>query len=258
MTPMMWSLSSNTKRGATRVPLFGVEVDALSFDATLDRIFELVESGALVQHVVLNAAKVVQMTRDAELRRIIASCALVNADGQSVVWASRVLGRPLPERVTGIDLFAAIVARAASSGHRLYFLGATDEVLALMIHKLRADYPGLVVAGYRNGYWSDDEEVVEAVRSAKPDFLFLAVPSPRKEYWLNQHLQSLQVPFVMGVGGTFDVMAGRVGRAPAWLQRIGCEWVYRVAQEPRRMWKRYLHGNTAFVILTAREWWKSR
>lgn len=242
---------------APRVVLFGVGVDALSFKATLDRIFQLVDAGEPVQHVVLNAAKVVQMRRDAELRRIIADCTLVNADGQSVVWASRLLGRSLPERVTGVDLFGAIVERAAATGHRLYFLGATDEVLSIMIARLRAKFPGLAIAGYRNGYWTDDDEIVTAVREAKPDFLFLAIPSPRKEYWLHEHLQALNVPFVMGVGGTFDVVAGKVGRAPIWLQRIGCEWVYRVAQEPRRMWKRYLHGNTAFLMLTAREWWKS-
>src|SRR4051794_10203850 len=110
-----------------RVPLFGVEIDALTFGQTLDRAFELVDTGAKTQHVVLNAAKVVQMSKDDRLRDIISSCALVNADGQSVVWASRLLGRPLPERVAGIDLFSAIVERAARTGHRLFFLGATDE-----------------------------------------------------------------------------------------------------------------------------------
>jgi N-acetylglucosaminyldiphosphoundecaprenol N-acetyl-beta-D-mannosaminyltransferase len=206
---------------------------------------------------VLNAAKVVLMSKDDRLRDIISRCALINADGQSIVWASRILGRPLPERVAGIDLFHAIVDRAAQTGHRLYFLGATDEVLSEMIGRLRKQYPTLVVAGQHNGYWKDDQEVVTAVRKARPHFLFLAIPSPRKEYWLSQHLESLAVPFVMGVGGTFDVVAGKVRRAPRWVQRIGCEWMYRVAQEPRRMWKRYLQGNSAFIVLTAREWWKS-
>ena len=153
--------------------------------------------------------------------------------------------------------FHAIVGRAAQTGHRLYFLGATDEVLSEMIARLRKQHPTLVVAGQHNGYWSDDQEVIAAVRKARPHFLFLAIPSPRKEYWLSQHLESLAVPFVMGVGGTFDVVAGKVRRAPRWVQRIGCEWMYRVAQEPRRMWKRYLQGNSAFIMLTAREWWKS-
>jgi N-acetylglucosaminyldiphosphoundecaprenol N-acetyl-beta-D-mannosaminyltransferase len=239
-----------------RVSLFGVEIDALTVGQTLDRAFELVDTGVTTQHVVLNAAKVVQMSKDDRLRDIISSCALVNADGQSVVWASRLLGRPLPERVAGIDLFSAIVERAARTGHRLFFLGATDGVLNDMLAKLRSQYPTLVVAGWHNGYWKDDQEVIDAVRTARPDFLFLAIPSPRKEYWLSQNLAALGVPFVMGVGGTFDVIAGKIRRAPVWAQRIGCEWVFRVAQEPRRMWKRYLNGNTAFMVLTIREWWR--
>lgn len=241
-----------------RVSLFGVDIDALTFDETVDRAFELADATRSSQHVVLNAAKVVQMSKDDHLRDIVANCVLVNADGQSVVWASRLFGRPLPERVAGIDLFNAIVERAAHTGHRLYFLGATDEVLTTMIGRLRERYPNLVIVGQHNGYWSNDNEVIDAVRRTRPHFLFLAIPSPRKEYWLSQHLESLAVPFVMGVGGTFDVVAGKVRRAPRWVQRIGCEWVYRVAQEPRRMWKRYLQGNSAFLVLTAREWWRRR
>jgi N-acetylglucosaminyldiphosphoundecaprenol N-acetyl-beta-D-mannosaminyltransferase len=241
-----------------RVRLFGTPVDALTFAETVDRSFELADAGGPTQHVVLNAAKVVQMREDDRLRSIVGGCDLVNADGQSVVWASRVLGRPLPERVAGIDLFKAIVERAARTGHRVFFLGATQEVLAEMVGRLRARHPSLVIAGYRDGYWDDDDDVVETVRAARPDFLFLAIPSPRKEYWLSENLERLAVPFVMGVGGTFDVVAGKVRRAPVWVQRVGCEWLYRLAQEPRRMWKRYLWGNSLFVGLIALEWWRSR
>jgi N-acetylglucosaminyldiphosphoundecaprenol N-acetyl-beta-D-mannosaminyltransferase len=241
-----------------RVRLFGTPVDALTFAETVDRSFELADAGGPAQHVVLNAAKVVQMREDDRLRSIVAGCDLVNADGQSVVWASRVLGRPLPERVAGIDLFKAIIERAAQTGHRVFFLGATQEVLAEMVELLRARHPSLVIAGYRDGYWDDDDGVVETVRAARPDFLFLAIPSPRKEYWLSENLERLAVPFVMGVGGTFDVVAGKVRRAPVWVQRVGCEWLYRLAQEPRRMWKRYLRGNSRFVGLIAMEWWRSR
>jgi N-acetylglucosaminyldiphosphoundecaprenol N-acetyl-beta-D-mannosaminyltransferase len=212
------------------------------------------EQRGVSQHVVLNAAKVVLMTEDERLRDIIATCNLVNADGTSVVWASRMLGSPLPERVAGIDLFLRIVERASQTGHRVYFLGATDDVLDSMLAVFRKNHPGLQIGGWHNGYWGDDEAVVAAVREAKPSFLFLAIPSPRKEYWLRDHLAELEVPFVMGVGGAFDVVAGKVKRAPQWVQRIGFEWMYRLMQEPRRMWKRYLHGNTAFILLTLREW----
>jgi len=250
--------AATTLAAPSRVRLFGTPIDALTFAETLDRSFELADAGGTAQHVVLNAAKVVQMREDDRLRSIVASCDLVNADGQSVVWASRVLGRPLPERVAGIDLFNAIVERAAQTGHRLFFLGATQEVLTEMVARLRTRHPGVVIAGYRDGYWDDDDDVIEAVRAAQPDFLFLAIPSPRKEYWLSENLERLGVPFVMGVGGTFDVVAGKVRRAPVWVQRVGCEWLYRLAQEPRRMWRRYLRGNSLFVGLIAMEWWKSR
>jgi N-acetylglucosaminyldiphosphoundecaprenol N-acetyl-beta-D-mannosaminyltransferase len=243
-----------TESPVRRAELFGVLVDALTMDETLDRAFALADSDGVSQHVVLNASKVVQMSKDARLREVIASCDLVNADGSSVVWASRVLGAPLPERVAGIDLFTNIVERAARTGHSVYFLGATDEVLTEMIARFRHQYPALNIAGYRNGYWDDDAAVIGEVHAAHPDFLFLAIPSPRKEFWLSEHLDALGVAFVMGVGGSFDVVAGKVRRAPVWVQRIGCEWVYRLCQEPRRMWKRYLTGNSAFLWLTFREW----
>ncbi len=132
-----------------RVRLFDVDVDALDATGTLDRVFELVDRPTPSQHVVLNAAKVVQMASDPQLRDIVRSCDLVNADGASIVWASRLLGRPVPERVAGIDLFTAIVERAASSGHGVYFLGATDEVLDEMLARFRRRFPTLRIAGSR-------------------------------------------------------------------------------------------------------------
>lgn len=240
------------------VRLFGVDVDALTMDETLDRVFAIVNRGEPVQHVVINAGKVVLMSDDGALRDVIAACPLVNADGASVVWASRLLGRPLPERVAGIDLFMKIVERAEVTGHRPYFLGARDDVLVEMLGRFEERYPKLNVAGARNGYWDDDAEVIAAIRNAQPDFLFVAIPSPRKEFWLAEHAKELGVPFMMGVGGSFDVVAGKVRRAPVWVQRIGAEWVYRLCQEPRRMWRRYLVGNSRFVALVAGEWWGQR
>jgi N-acetylglucosaminyldiphosphoundecaprenol N-acetyl-beta-D-mannosaminyltransferase len=241
-----------------RVDLFGLDVDALDSAATLDRAFQIADARVPSQHVALNAAKVVLARRDDRLREIIRGCDLVSADGSSVVWASRVLGRPLPERIAGIDLFQAILERAEATGHRVYFLGSTQEVLDEMLSRLRVRHPRLQVAGARNGYWDDDDDVIARVAASDADFLFLALPSPRKEFWLRQHLEGLSVPFVMGVGGSFDVLAGRVRRAPSWVQRIGCEWVWRLGQEPRRMWKRYMVGNSRFVALTLSEWWRLR
>lgn len=241
-----------------RVHLFGVDVDALTMEETVQRIMELVADGVPVQHVVLNASKVVMMSKDEQLRKVISACPIVNADGQSVVIASRLLRRRLPERVAGIDLFLELVKRSAADGRSVYFLGARDDVLKEMIRRFLEQYPGLRIAGSRNGYWDDDAAIVELVRAAAPDLVFLAIPSPRKEFWLGEHLPEMGVPFAMGVGGSFDVVAGKVKRAPVWVQRIGCEWVYRLVQEPRRMWKRYLVGNTTFIWLTMREWWATR
>ncbi len=240
------------------VELFGVDVDVLTTDETIEAIRKMVATQRPHQHVVLNAAKVVAMDADPSLRAVVQSCDLVNADGMAVVWASRLLRRPLPERVAGIDLFEKLVKVARDDNRSVYFLGATEEVVTGAIDVFTARYPGLRVAGYRNGYWDDDAEVVSAVRAAAPDLLFLAIPSPRKEFWLNEHLQALGVPFVMGVGGSFDVVAGKVSRAPRILQVTGLEWSWRLIQEPRRMWRRYLYTNTGFVRLTWRAWRESR
>ena len=239
-----------------RRDLFGIEIDALDMKGTVDLIMRLLDQREPVQHVALNAAKVVMVSKDAKLRAVIRACRVVNADGQSVVIASRLLRQPLPERVAGIDLFAELVKRSAENGRSVYFLGAREDVLEEMLSRFRTQYPTLRIAGLRNGYWNDDAEVIEQVRAVQPDLLFLAIPSPRKEFWLAEHLPALGVPFAMGVGGSFDVLAGKIKRAPAWVQRLGCEWVYRLAQEPRRMWKRYLVGNTAFMWLTLKELWR--
>lgn len=240
------------------VVLFGVRVDALTMDQTVAAARAMVRSGVPHHHVGINAALLVESERHPELRRVIEDADLVNADGMSAVWVARLLGRRLPERVAGIDLFQRLVEAAHRDGSSVYFLGATDEVVERVAGVFRERHRGLRIAGYHNGYWDDDDEVVGAVRAARPDYLFLAIPSPRKELWLNRHLLELGVPFMMGVGGSFDVVAGKVSRAPRWVQGAGFEWAWRLGQEPRRMWRRYLFSNTAFICSIAREYWQTR
>jgi N-acetylglucosaminyldiphosphoundecaprenol N-acetyl-beta-D-mannosaminyltransferase len=242
---------------AERVTLFGVPVDNLTLAETVDRIEEMIRRGPTHQHVVVNVDKIVKLQRDPALRDAILGCDLINADGQPVVWASRLLGRPLKERVTGVDLFDALIDRCGAKGFRPYLLGARQEVVDKVAGLLK---PRVELAGWRNGYWSKEEEagVVDGIRQTKPDVLFVAMSSPKKEFFLNRWKTELQVPFVMGVGGTFDVVAGMVGRAPVWMQRGGLEWLYRLGQEPRRMWRRYLVEDMAFFGLLAREWWATR
>jgi N-acetylglucosaminyldiphosphoundecaprenol N-acetyl-beta-D-mannosaminyltransferase len=237
-----------------RADVLGCAIDRLDMTATLEAVEQVVSAGHFTQHMSINAAKLVTMHDDARMREIIASCGLVNADGQSVVWASRILGDPLPERVAGIDLMAALLGLAEQRGYRIYFLGARAEVLEHAIERIRELHPDLQIAGSRDGYFSDDEsaEVCAAIHSSRADLLFVAMTSPRKEYFLGEYGPSLGVPFVMGVGGSIDVIAGVTRRAPVVWQRLGIEWLYRLLQEPRRMFKRYAVTNTRFALLVAR------
>jgi N-acetylglucosaminyldiphosphoundecaprenol N-acetyl-beta-D-mannosaminyltransferase len=207
------------------------------------------------QHVSINAAKLVRFQHDDELRRVIGGCQLVTADGQAIVWAARVLGRPLPGRVTGIDLMHAVLERASKRGYGVYLLGARAEVLERALATLRQWFPGLRLVGARHGYFRPDEEVaiVEGIREAAPDVLFVALETPAKELFLARHRDRLQIPFVMGVGGAVDILGGVRRRAPRWLQRLGLEWAFRLAQDPRRLAGRYVVGNTRFTWLVTRE-----
>lgn len=241
---------------ADKVTLFGIPIDNLTLAETVDRVEQMIRNGPTHQHVVVNVDKIVKLQRDPQLREAILDCDLINADGQPVVWASRLLGTPLKERVTGVDLFAALSARCAERGFRPFLLGARQEVVEKVAEILKHRHPQLQLAGIRNGYWKPEEEasVVEQVISSRADVLFVAMGSPKKELFLRQWKAELQLPFVMGVGGTFDVVAGLVRRAPVWMQRCGLEWLYRLCQEPRRMWRRYLVEDMAFFALLFREW----
>lgn len=239
-----------------RVQMMGCAVDNLDMEESLAVVEGFIRSGRPHQHVVVNVDKIVKASRDPGLRRIINDCDLINADGMPVVWASRLLGKPLKERVTGVDLFEALMARAARKGWRVFLLGAREEVVAGVARLYPARYPGLTIAGYRNGYWRPDEEeaVVAQIGAARPDILFVAISSPTKEAFLARYQAAMKVPFAMGVGGTFDVAVGHVKRAPVWMQKAGLEWFYRFLQEPRRMFRRYFIEDMAFVALFAREW----
>jgi N-acetylglucosaminyldiphosphoundecaprenol N-acetyl-beta-D-mannosaminyltransferase len=238
------------------ITLMGCRIDNLSMEETLGRIEDFIRSGKPHQHVVVNVDKLVKASRDEGLRRIINDCALVNADGMPVVWASRLLGKPLKERVAGCDLFEALMRRAGERGWRVFLLGARREVVAQVAETYRRRYPQLVIAGWRDGYWEGEAEeaaVAAQVRASGADLLFVAIGSPQKEQFLGRWQATMRIPFAMGVGGTFDVAIGRVKRAPRWMQRAGLEWFYRFLQEPRRMFRRYFIEDMAFVWLLLKE-----
>lgn len=240
--------------------ILGCKIDPVDLEQALGRCEAAIKSGGVAQHMSINVAKLVAMRDDDGLRDSVSRCELVTADGQPVVWASRLLRVPLPARVAGIDLMSALLARAAKRGYRIYILGTRPEVLERAVLRIRAAHPKLAVGGYRHGYFADREEadVAAAIARAGPDILFVAMSSPRKEYFTARHRDTLGVPFVMGVGGAIDIYAGIRSRAPVLLQRSGLEWLYRLAQEPRRLSGRYLKSNTRFIALLSREIMRDR
>lgn len=233
-----------------RYPILNTYVNALSMDETVDYIKKVIaRRNPPVQHVVINALKVNLMEEDPKLREIVNSCPLINADGSSILWAAKKLGVPIKERVTGIDLFQRLVKEAAENGYKIYLFGAKEEVVTKVRDIFQKEYPTLKIAGYRNGYFTPEEEpqIVADMAASGADMMFVAFSSPKKEYWVNKYLNQLNIPFVMGVGGSFDVVAGVTKRAPEFWQKIGMEWFYRFIQEPRRLWKRYVVGNAVFI-----------
>jgi N-acetylglucosaminyldiphosphoundecaprenol N-acetyl-beta-D-mannosaminyltransferase len=238
-----------------RVQILGLPIDTLTMEETIGLIFHSIQNNKPLQHVVVNAAKMVNAQRDEALRQSIVESDIVNADGQAVVWASRFLGSPLPERVAGIDLMQRLVKLADEKGLKIYFLGAEEDVVHGVVSKYKSVYSERIIAGFRNGYFSPEEEekVASDIRDSCAHILFVAMTSPKKEIFLNKYKALLNIPFIMGVGGSFDVVAGKVKRAPVWMQRWGLEWLYRVYQEPKRMWRRYLETNTLFILAVLKE-----
>lgn len=237
------------------VRLFDIPIHALTMEQALACLHGVITSGKRIQVGVVNAAKIVNMGRNPALREDVLASDLILADGASVVWASRVLGAPLPERVAGIDLMYGLLREGNRHGYRVYCLGATEEVSKVVAGRIRAEYPGVVLAGRRNGYFAPEEEedVAADIAAARPDILFVAITSPKKENFLAKYSDRIGVAICHGVGGSFDVMAGKVERAPELWQRLGLEWLYRLKQEPRRLWKRYLVTNVLFCRLVTIE-----
>jgi N-acetylglucosaminyldiphosphoundecaprenol N-acetyl-beta-D-mannosaminyltransferase len=212
---------------------------------TLNKIMEFIRTGIPRQVITLNAEIIYQAQSNPDLLQLINQADLVTPDGAGVVWASRYLGRPVPARVTGIDLVLALGPVAEVKGYRLFLLGAAPGVAEEAGQKLQESYPKLVVAGAYHGYFQpgspEEQQVLQMIRQAQPDLLLVALGAPRQEFWIRQHLAAgdLTVPVSIGVGGSLDVIAGRVERAPAWMRRCQLEWLGRLLREPRR-WRRML------------------
>jgi N-acetylglucosaminyldiphosphoundecaprenol N-acetyl-beta-D-mannosaminyltransferase len=238
------------------VELMGLSFDALTMDTAVARCLDLCRAPRSSHTVITaNASHLCMMRRDPELARACKEGHLTLADGMSVVWALRASGQRIPERVTGVDLMAHLLAAAGKHRLRVYFLGARREVVTALVEGARAQYPDIEIAGFRDGYFAPDAHlsIVEEIRTARPDMLFVGMPSPFKETWCERHRQRLDVPVIIGVGGSFDVLAGFIRRAPLMMQSLGLEWFWRLLMEPRKLWKRYLTNNSEFIWLASRE-----
>jgi N-acetylglucosaminyldiphosphoundecaprenol N-acetyl-beta-D-mannosaminyltransferase len=234
-----------------RVRFLGLPLDLLDMDDTIRAIEAHVERGAPGVHVGINAANLVAAHDDASYRADLVAADLATADGQSVVWGARQFGIDVPERVTGIDLMEHLLDASRTRGWGVYLLGAKPETVVRLAVRLRDD--GVQVDGYRDGYFTDaaSDAVAAEIRRSGATLLFVGMPSPRKERFMIGHTRTAGVPFSIGVGGAFDVLAGELSRAPRVMQRGGMEWLFRLLQEPRRLFARYAATNTRYLLLLA-------
>lgn len=243
---------SDNSTGEKTVNLFGTEIHALSMDDMLGMCEEYIHKKCLMLLGVTNVAKLVNCRKNTELRKSLIESDIVVADGLPIVWLSRLVGNPLPERIAGIDIMYQLLKLSSNHNYRVFFLGAKQQVVQKVVEIVQRKYPGVHVAGYRNGYFreSEDKDVAEQVKKSSADILFVGISSPKKEIFLRKWRNFMNVPVCLGVGGSFDVLAGVTKRAPCWMQKCGLEWLYRLIQEPRKMWKRYLVTNSIFIILS--------
>lgn len=242
---------------SSRRDFLGAPIDSLTMAETLGLAEEAMQHRQLLHHVCLNVAKFVAMRSDPVLDADIRASDVVSVDGMGIFWAARLLGIPVSERVAGVDLFQALLALCAEHGFRPFFLGARVDVLEQALGRLRERHPTLRIAGWHHGYFSAAEEpaIVATIRQSQADCLFIAMPTPHKERFLNAYRESLGTSFIMGIGGSIDIIAGKARRAPRAVQMAGLEWAWRMLLEPRRLAPRYLKTNFAFAGLLLRACW---
>ncbi|MGT2832834.1 WecB/TagA/CpsF family glycosyltransferase [Streptococcus halotolerans] len=232
------------------VKMLGVKINPLTMGETVDVVDqEFIQKNKPLHLMGVNADKINQCCNDSKMMTIVNNCDIVNADGASVVLAGNYLGVDIPERVAGVDLMQELLKLAEKKAYSVYFLGAKEEVIQKMLTNFKNDYPNLVVAGHRNGYFNDNEIdlISEEIRQKKPQIVFVGITSPKKEYLIEKFLEDGSDSVFMGVGGSFDVLSGMIKRAPLWMQKSHLEWLYRVAKEPKRLFRRYFVGNIEFI-----------
>jgi N-acetylglucosaminyldiphosphoundecaprenol N-acetyl-beta-D-mannosaminyltransferase len=242
------------------ITILGVPFDNVTSSEALDRIEQMVTSRKPHYLATANVDFLVQAREDIELRRILFDADLILCDGTPLLWVSRLLGNPLPERVAGADVVPRLIQLAAEKKYRLFLLGATPDSVSRAAANLREAYPDLIIAGHYSPPFNkliemDHEQIKARILAAKPDVLLVSFGCPKQEKWIAMHYRTLGVPVAAGVGATIDFLAGKVSRAPVWMRRSGLEWVYRMIQEPRRLFRRYFKDLWIFSWSILAQWW---
>jgi N-acetylglucosaminyldiphosphoundecaprenol N-acetyl-beta-D-mannosaminyltransferase len=247
-------LHDATTQPVARVDVLGVRVSAVDMDRTLAVLDDWITSGTRQYVCVTGVHGVMESRRDARLQQIHNAAGLVTPDGMPLVWWTRAVGCSHTRRVYGPDLLLACCERSLATGYRHFFYGGQDGVADLLARRLSRRFPGLAVAGtytppFRPLTDDEDADVVSRINDAGPDIVWVGLSTPKQEYWMAQHVGLLDAPALIGVGAAFDFHAGLKRQAPLWMQHSGLEWLFRLGTEPRRLWKRYLRNNPAFVWL---------
>lgn len=232
-----------------RITILNTQIDMLNVQETIDLVEQYVLTKTPLHLIGVNADKINELNHNERLKQIVNSCGVINADGASVIYASKFLGTPLPERVAGIDLMIKLIEISEQKKYSIYLLGATQEIIEKTAKVLLQKYPKLNLVGIHNGYFHENDwpDISAELKAKNPDFIFVGITSPLKEY-LVEYFQDDGIKGVfMGVGGSFDVISGKIPRAPKWMQKLGFEWLFRMIQEPKRLFKRYLKGNSMFI-----------
>lgn len=237
-----------------RIKICDINIDVLTIQETIDKVQEYAVQEKPLHLMGVNSDKINLCLSDPTIKKIVNNCEVINADGASVVLASKFLKKPLPERVAGIDLMMDLVELAAKDDYPIFLLGAKEEVVNKTAFVLKEKYSSLNICGIRNGYFEYEEwrGISQLIQESGARIVFVGITSPKKELLIDYLQQKGSKAIFMGVGGSFDVISGNLKRAPLFLQKMNLEWLYRVMQEPRRLFKRYFIGNWRFILQVIR------
>lgn len=243
-----------------KVELFGIAFDNFDFEDVAGYFHRTIQAGVPKYMLTCNVDHLVQLRQDLDFLRVYREADAVVADGMPVIWASRLMGRPLKQKVSGSDLLPELGYELERRRYRLFFLGAAEGVAEAARDNLLHQYPALNIVGCYSpsyGFEENEEEnqhILQLLKDARPDIVLVGVGAPKQEKWINRYCKEYGAPLSIGVGATFDFLAGKVKRAPRWMQRAGLEWCWRLIQEPRRLWRRYLVEDIQFLRMLMREW----